>query len=38
MGISIPGDVSHYLIWHLYFVAVSQYDAECLSFLGLWSI
>ncbi len=38
MGISIPGDVSHYLIWHFYFIASCQYDARCPSFLGLWSV
>jgi hypothetical protein len=37
MGASVLGDVSHYLICHLCFVAVSQYDAECLSSPGLWS-
>ena len=38
VGGYIPGDVCHYLMCHLCFVAVCQYDARCLSSLGLWGI
>jgi len=38
MGASVAGDFSHYLICHLCFIMVRQYDAQCPSFLGLWTV
>ena len=38
IGASVLGDVCDYLIWHFCFIAVSQYDAQCPSYLGLWDI
>jgi len=34
----IPGDVPHYLMCHFRFIAVSQYDSQCPSFHGLWTV
>ena len=37
-GASVLGDVSHYLISRLYFIALRQYDAQCPSSHGLWTV